>query len=337
MIPLLTEDGLRSLKRPALQKLAKQYNIKANLKNDTIIKQLLLIEHESANTATVGENESKSMPQACDDSKNKLDVSGCDFLNDSANNLPDLSINTSQQLDHEDSTSTNCTREENEGKENSTPQTNEFNNCTAMKTPETNAKINNEADSKTFSVPKKKTKERIADKSSKESRSSMSLRKRTSTENRSDTGGKRVKRSSSRLSDKNKSTGSSLPAETSIPRFVVSGITTNSQHKAFSKMESIDDYEKRKKARQQRLFGSNRKQSAAMSRLTQPKTPKMPSTMKSNLPRPNFMSPNVTKRKTGSAVKPKSATRKLSKPVPFKPSILSTSNINTNFDLIRLC
>lgn len=194
----------------------------------------------------------------------------------------------------------------------------------APRTPETHAEKKPEADSKTFSVPKKTSKSRIPDNDKKENRSSMSLRKRKSSA-AEDLNSE--KRRSAR--DCSKETNISESSTTSIPRFVVAGVTTSkTQHRAFSKMESIDDYEKRKKARQQRLFGSNRKQSAAMSRLTQPKTPRS-LTAKSGIPRPSFLSPNLSKKTTLVVKKAKSA---IKKPDVFKPTVMSTSKINTNFN-----
>jgi len=324
---VMHEDELKSMKRNELQKLAKRYNVKANMKNILIIEALLQIKANDDIAPLIESSKaSEESNTIATDSKEKekLDVSGCNFLDDSSLNLPNLSLNASLQESHLGKDITESSDAGTSESQNDLPTSlRNSPDGALLKTPENCSKAQSEADSKTFSVPKKTTKART---SSKENRSSMSLRKRKCNTVEKEPAPRSNKRKKAPEAKTDKSS-SWTSLSSNIPRFVVSGVTTkSSEHKAFSRMESIDDYEKRKKERQQRLFGSNRKQSAAMSRLTKPKTPKLPPS-KSSLPRPNIFSPNVAKRSNSSA-----KTEVTVKKDGFKPSILSTSKINTNFD-----
>lgn len=139
-----------------------------------------------------------------------------------------------------------------------------------------------------------------------------------------------------------------------IPRFSATGVTVGSskpmtpgnkdwkKHHArkFKKLESIDDYEERKKERAKRLLGSRQKNNAAISRLAQPSRrggAKIVKPVKPH-PVPTFTSPAPRgKLKTPQSIMktPKEQNRNTTKTPrresSFKPTVMSTSKMNLNF------
>nr|XP_026692451.1 nucleolar and spindle-associated protein 1-like isoform X3 [Ciona intestinalis] len=284
--------NLHELKRSALQKLAKQYGVKANIKNQKIIEQLTAIfssgkENLSPINRSNGEIQSDTTDDSMSDqmsfrtpeNKSENDISGCQLLDSIKPIWDDLS---DENMD---------SSVEEEKKENTTPISTEVQENKNHVTP----KVSNVEHHKIQS-------------------SSTTKKEKT------------VTIQSVSMTQKVTSVGKTA---SSIPKFAVAGLTvTNSSkkwskvhEKRFDQMESIDDYQRRKKERADRLLGTGDKK-RTLERLAQPKLKTPVSKRKQTL----FSPANVSK--------PKRATRTavhIVKPSTFKPSSVSINQINTNF------
>ncbi|XP_076817652.1 nucleolar and spindle-associated protein 1-like isoform X2 [Clavelina lepadiformis] len=362
-------ENLHSLKRSELQKLAKEYGIKANLKNSKIIEALQQkLESVSAKEQTKKDQDkivspitNKNISTSSDDS---IDGIVTVFLNDEKPLWGDSSCNISsdgsspQEISKSRSRSQH--REDNEEivrtrsssrnkKEKSADETSDGQSKVSAVTPH---KSIPDISSKTFSLPKKgRAQARIPlkDKTPK----AATKRRTRSSDKATVTAAKRARKCGSGWKSEMKKAAKAIPVlettvkhttketETpktmnkSIPVFTAAGVTitkstpiankfAKAHEKNFNKMESIDDYQRRKEERAAKLFGSNQKRQM-ISRLAQPKT-KTPVIAKPvTRPKPNFMSP--LNKKENSQPRRKSA-----KPQSiFKPTVFSTSKIDTNF------
>ncbi|XP_026692449.2 nucleolar and spindle-associated protein 1-like isoform X1 [Ciona intestinalis] len=320
--------NLHELKRSALQKLAKQYGVKANIKNQKIIEHLTAIfstgkenlspinrSNGGIQSDTTDDSMSDQMSFRTPDNKSENNISGCQLLDSIKPIWDDLSDGNMDSSVEE------------EKKENITHSLTEVQENQNHVTPQVPNVEQHKIQTKTFSIPKNRQKSRlksgdITSPAVVERRSSLRSNKSSSTTKMEKT----VTIQSVSMTQKVKSVGKTA---SSIPKFAVAGLTvTNSSkkwskvhEKRFDQMESIDDYQRRKKERADRLLGTGDKK-RTLERLAQPKLKTPVSKRKQSL----FSPANVSK--------PKRATRTavhVVKPSTFKPSSVSINEINTNF------
>nr|CAB3264524.1 nucleolar and spindle-associated protein 1-like [Phallusia mammillata] len=371
---------LATLKRPELQKLAKKHGIKANQKNEKLVKLLeevincqksdsgFLQEEQitplkvskrgrpkkTNKTAERGDcslsaesNLSKGMEDSLmsdiystDVSKNtssiisispKWNELDCNDLMDLSNESAPLT-ETRQGRDTNQAKGNVRTRSSSRNRQDSTPKVQETKPVANITTPKDTKQVNG---GKTFSIPKKRTTVKIENK---ENSRVSAVMKRRSSEKANVTQAKKTRDSAKWKKDMKDAVLSSVEqklgrpsqlrksASNSTVMFAAKGVSvgkiqssaskgmfTKTHKKGFGKLESIDDYQKRKTERAEMLLGSGRKRDV-LSRLSKPKTPN------TKIVRPNILTPVNNRKVTQNR---KSST--------LKPTVNLSMGINTNF------
>uniref|UniRef100_H2YZ41 Uncharacterized protein n=1 Tax=Ciona savignyi TaxID=51511 RepID=H2YZ41_CIOSA len=301
-------ENLHELKRSALQKLAKKYGIKANTKNQKIIEQLTKIFTDGKeNFSPV--NQSTSHSDVTDDSvsseaqtgfrtpseKNESNISGVQLI-DSISPLWDDMNGFMSEVDS--SIEESAAPENEKENQNKSDAAGEIDGQKLPHKPllESDRKSSSKKPSLKTPVNNGKTKDH--------SRISSPAAKITA-----------VDKSSTII----------------VPKFAAAGVTLPNSTKKWSKlhekrfdqMESIDDYQKRKKARAAKLLGTGEKKQT-LGRLAQPKLKTPVSRITSR--KAAFMSPASSNK--SSVSRPAVSSSKNS---AFKPTCVSIKNVNTNF------
>nr|XP_039259973.1 nucleolar and spindle-associated protein 1-like [Styela clava] len=384
---MLSSD-LKSMKRAELQKLAKKHGIKANLKTDGIIAALQSVfdaEKENAKTPDTSLVAQSKTPvnvfptPPLDEAEDLFSVkppwNNSDLMSFDSTPEQDSKNDKSLEAIPETGTRTRSSsgkrtpKISNESKESATKTYSVEKVKTKSRTGQSN-KIAPTSGKKTPKVLKRRSSNAVETIQAKKPRKSGSNTDQESVDEKSEAIDidlqneimNEIRKKIDATGEKSKSGGSDSFASR-IPRFTASGVTIGTSkpitpgnkdwnklhNKKFDKLESIDDYERRKKVRAERLLGSNKKNNASLSKLAQPvkrsRSKIVKPVVQKGRPKPAFMSPAVQSGNRHTPKTPKSImkdsktdnktaswkTPKGNNVSVFKPTVTSTNKLNLNF------
>lgn len=388
MEPPLKSVDFKTLKRIQLQKYAKQYGIRANMKTDDIISALeQMVQSESSELSSIETCLDETPKEQTFKVATPLSQSGFNLFSVQPPwNDKDSTLDLTPDLDNEDKETPKNANTKSNQRERRTRSS------SRNRTPKSAESKVRQPDGKTFSVERKTTKARVANLNKTKGKSNATKRASTSQKSvpplskkmRKDNDHTHNSEADESIDENLKNEilqeirkkiaecGEQDPGKTEkedtfssrIPRFAASGVSIgtakpitpgnkdwNKLHdRRFKKLESIDDYEKRKEMRAKRLLGSNQKNSEAVSRLAQPakrgRSKIVKPVMRKGRPLPNLMSPTpapkVTpktpqsilkgvKKDNGNSIKRRSPRIANATGAVFNPTVISTKKMNLNF------